>query len=43
VTQLRLDYQKFMKAATEIMAVGPENAEAFQRFWGKENFPLKVE
>ncbi len=40
MTQLRLDYQKFIKVSTEIMAVGPENAEVFKRFWDKEALPF---
>ena len=41
MAQLRQDYQEFVKRDTEILVVGPEDAEAFRKYWEKEdlNFP----
>jgi peroxiredoxin Q/BCP len=40
MAQLRQDYDKFVKLDTEILVAGPENAEAFQKYWAKENLPF---
>ena len=40
MTQLRLDYQKIMDTGTEVIVVGPEDAETFQRYWTAENLPF---
>lgn len=40
MAQLRQDYEKFVKLDTEILVAGPENAEAFQKYWAKENLPF---
>ncbi|MCJ7542715.1 MAG: redoxin domain-containing protein [Desulfobacterales bacterium] len=40
MAQLRQDYQRFVKLNIEIIVVGPENAESFQKFWLKENLPF---
>ena len=40
MAQLRQDYEKFVKLDTEIIVAGPENAEAFQNYWAKENLPF---
>lgn len=40
MAQLRQDYDKFVKLDTEIVVAGPENAEAFQKYWEKENLPF---
>ncbi len=37
MAQLRRDYEKFAKLDTEILVAGPENAEAFKKYWEKEN------
>ena len=37
MAQLRQDYQQFVKLDTEIIVVGPENAESFREYWAKEN------
>jgi peroxiredoxin len=37
MAQLRRDYDKFIKLDTEILVAGPENAEAFKKYWEKEN------
>ncbi len=33
MAQLRQDYQKFVEADTEVIAVGPEDAKSFARWW----------
>ena len=40
MAQLRRDYQKFVERDTEILVVGPENAESFHSFWERENLPF---
>jgi peroxiredoxin Q/BCP len=40
MAQLRQDYEKFVKLDTEILVAGPENAEAFKKYWAKENLPF---
>ena len=40
MAQLRQDYQRLVKLNTEIIVVGPENAESFQKFWQKEELPF---
>ena len=40
MAQLRQDYKRFVKLNTEIVVVGPENAESFKKFWMKENLPF---
>jgi peroxiredoxin Q/BCP len=40
MAQLRQDYHRFVKLNTEIIVVGPENAESFQKFWLKEHLPF---
>ena len=37
MAQLRQDYQKFLDSDTEIVVVGPDDAEAFREYWTKEN------
>ena len=37
---MRQDYKRFVKLNTEIMVVGPENAESFQKYWMKEALPF---
>jgi peroxiredoxin len=37
MAQLRQDYQKFIQRDTEILVVGPEDAEAFKKYWEKED------
>jgi peroxiredoxin len=31
--QLHHDYNKFVEKDTEIVAIGPENAKSFQKYW----------
>jgi peroxiredoxin len=40
MAQLRQDYHEFVKLDTEIIAVGPEKAEAFREYWERENLPF---
>ena len=40
MAQLRRDYENFVKLDTEILVAGPENAEAFRKYWEKENLPF---
>jgi peroxiredoxin Q/BCP len=37
MAQLRHDILEFKKRNTEIIVVGPENSEAFTKYWGKNN------
>jgi peroxiredoxin Q/BCP len=40
MAQLRQDYKRFVKLSAEIIVVGPENSESFQKFWMKEDLPF---
>ena len=40
MAQLRQDYEKFVKLDTEILVAGPENTEAFKKYWEKEKLPF---
>ncbi len=40
MAQLRQDYQEFEKRQTKIIVVGPENGEAFQAYWEKNDLPF---
>ncbi len=40
MAQLRRDYDKFVALDTEILVAGPENAEAFKKYWEKEKLPF---
>jgi peroxiredoxin len=40
MAQLRQDYQKFVDAGAEIIAVGPENASDFTDWWHKNSMPF---
>jgi len=37
MAQLRQDYQEFIIRNTEIIVVGPENANAFRNYWMQNN------
>lgn len=39
MAQLRQDYQQFVENKTEVVAVGPDSAEAFVRFWEQGEIP----
>ena len=40
MAQLRHDYQQFVKRETEVVAVGPDTPEAFQKYWGYHQIPF---
>jgi len=40
MAQLRQDYQEFVKRNTEIIVVGPENANAFHHYWANNQLPF---
>jgi peroxiredoxin Q/BCP len=40
MAQLRQDYQEFINRNTEIIVVGPENADAFRTYWAKNDLPF---
>ena len=40
MAQSRKGHQKFVRADTEIIVVGPENAKSFRDYWRKEDLPL---
>lgn len=40
MAQLRHDYQRFLQLNTEIIVVGPEDAESFRRYWLQEALPF---
>jgi len=39
MAQLRRDHERFQNQDAEILVVGPENDEAFQDYWQKEDLP----
>ena len=40
MAQLRQDYQQFVERDAEVIVVGPEAQEAFQRYWAQEHLPF---
>jgi len=40
MAQLRQDYSAFQALGAEVVVVGPENIQAFQRYWKKEDLPF---
>jgi peroxiredoxin Q/BCP len=40
MAQLRQDYQKFVERNTEVIAVGPEDARAFTKWWHEHEMPF---
>jgi peroxiredoxin len=40
MAQLRHDYAEFEKRDTVVVAVGPEDAAAFAKYWQKEDLPF---
>lgn len=40
LAQLRRDYKSFAERETEILAVGPEGAAQFRRFWETHDLPF---
>jgi peroxiredoxin len=42
MAQLRQDYQKFVERNGEILTVGPEDADAFTKWWHEHQMPFIV-
>jgi peroxiredoxin Q/BCP len=40
MVQLRHDYQEFESRQTQIIVVGPENAQAFSAYWSEHDLPF---
>ena len=40
MAQLRRDYQEFLMRNAEIIAIGPENADTFTKWWSKNDMPF---
>lgn len=40
MAQLRQDYGRFVASDTEIVVVGPDNADKFQSFWTENDMPF---
>ena len=40
MAQLRQDHEKFLAQDTEIVVVGPEDANAFARYWQEHRLPF---
>ena len=40
MAQLRQDYKKFTDKNAVVIVAGPENAEAFKKYWEKESLPF---
>lgn len=40
MAQLRHDYDKFADLDTEIVVVGPENSEAFKKYYNENDLPF---
>ena len=41
MTQLRQDYQEFVKRNVELIAIGPEDREKFAEYWITEQMPFR--
>ena len=40
MAQLRQDYDKFLAQDTEVIVVGPEDADAFAKYWSEHDLPF---
>ncbi len=40
MAQLRQDYPEFVARDVEVIAIGPDSREAFQRFWREHDIPF---
>jgi len=40
MAQLRQDYQEFLKRQTQVIVVGPDNAQAFEAYWKEHDLPF---
>jgi peroxiredoxin Q/BCP len=40
MAQLRQDYQEFLNRDAQLVVIGPENADAFQKYFTRHNLPF---
>jgi peroxiredoxin Q/BCP len=40
MAQLRQDYQDFLKRQAQVIVIGPEDAGAFESYWGEHDLPF---
>jgi len=40
MAQLRQDYQQFVQRQAQVIAVGPEDAKAFEAYWREHDLPF---
>lgn len=40
MARLRDDYSEFTSRGAEVLAVGPDDADAFEKYWQAENLPF---
>jgi peroxiredoxin len=40
MAQLRRDHERFVELDTEVVVVGPEDADSFARYWQEHNLPF---
>lgn len=40
MAQLRHDYQEFLRRDAEVIAIGPESAESFAKWWREHDMPF---
>ena len=40
MAQLRQDYDQFVERDAEVIVIGPDDADAFARYWEKEALPF---
>jgi len=40
LAQLRLDYSEFINRHTQVIVIGPENANTFQAYWRDNDLPF---
>lgn len=40
MAQLRQDYEKFVQRGTEVIVVGPEDADTFRAYWSQHHLPF---
>ena len=40
MAQLRLDYQEFVQRETQVIAIGPDDAKAFEAYWSQHELPF---
>src|SRR5512136_196734 len=40
MAQLRQDYAEFVKRGAQVVVIGPEDAQAFERYWREHDLPF---